>query len=167
MNTPSFTAEASLYKASGHYRTTSGLINPPTSAISAVEAAVIEIWDEVINIHGHPPPPPDVDPHPWENLPTPQPPFPNPPGPTPPGGGGGGGGMGSEMSTFNMDVACFTAGWGCTLASSVTVHCAVFKCESDYCKDHECTAAERKKASNAEGLYQNSACDLHPCKKAE
>jgi hypothetical protein len=55
MNIPAFTAEASLYKTSGHYRTGRHRINSSAQTGSPVRPAAREQEGEIINVHGCPP----------------------------------------------------------------------------------------------------------------
>ena len=95
MNMPGFTAEASLYKTSGHYRTSRQAINSPTQMIGPIHLAVINDpgpGEKVVIVEKWPP---DAwDPlEPWTGGQT------TGPGTSGPGGGGTGsetgGGTGS------------------------------------------------------------------------
>src|SRR5215831_6899205 len=55
MNLPRFTAEASLYKTSGQYRTGRHTVNPSAQIVSPIWPAAREQEGEIINVHGCPP----------------------------------------------------------------------------------------------------------------
>src|SRR5437870_5464973 len=56
MSTPGFSAEASLYKTSGHYRTGRYTIDSSAQTVNPVWPAVINVGGEVIEIHDWGPP---------------------------------------------------------------------------------------------------------------
>jgi hypothetical protein len=96
MNIPSFTAEASIYKTSGHYQTGRQAVNLPIETISSIYPA----RDEVIEVHSCAPGWTDIGGTCWPNpLTEPSSGGSGDPGTPSPfengGGGGGGGGSGS------------------------------------------------------------------------
>ena len=111
MNMPAFTAEASLYKTSGQYRTARQVIKLPARAIYATAAMEEEEWvpppGEVVNIVG-------VAPFPWGPIPWrwgpggwsgggggPAP-VDEPGGPGGKGGGSGSGGDGGGKDEYRL-----------------------------------------------------------------
>jgi hypothetical protein len=55
MNMPRFTAEASLSKTSGHYRTSRHILNPSVQTVGSIWPAAREQVGEIIHVHGCPP----------------------------------------------------------------------------------------------------------------
>jgi hypothetical protein len=55
MKIPAFTAEASLYKTSGHYRTGRHMVTPTAQTVGLISPAAREQEGEVIHIHSCPP----------------------------------------------------------------------------------------------------------------
>jgi hypothetical protein len=55
MNMPRFTAETSLYKTSGHYRTGRPTVDPSAQTVGPIWPAAKEQEGEIINVHGCPP----------------------------------------------------------------------------------------------------------------
>ena len=96
MNMPRFTAEASLYKTSGHYRTGRQAINSPTKMIGPIHLAVIDVPGETVVIVEKWPPDPWEPP--WIGGTGPGTPVPSPGG-SEGGGGGPGGGVGGSPMT--------------------------------------------------------------------
>lgn len=88
MKIPGFTAEASLYKTSGHYQTSRHAINSSTHMIGRLHLTAIDVPGEVIEIVEEWPPNPWTPPSWWGHEGTGTPGVPSGNGR---GGGGGGG----------------------------------------------------------------------------
>ena len=65
MTMPRFTADASLYKTSGHYQTSRQVSNVPTQMIGTIRLSMIDVGGEVIEIHEHWPPDAPWNPPSW------------------------------------------------------------------------------------------------------
>jgi hypothetical protein len=94
MTMPAFTAEASLYKTSWHYRTGRHTVNTSPRMLSPVWPALREQEGEIIHVHGCPPGFRDIGGSCWP-IPLTEPPIGGGGGGLPSGGGPSDGGGGS------------------------------------------------------------------------
>lgn len=176
MSIPRFTAEATLYKTGGHYRTGRRATGLP--ARMTLNPAMIP--DETIHIYscgpgllqlGEGPNITCVDPYdPFGSggyggggggIPDPVDGY---------GGGGwqGGGGRGGprEMSggTRRMDKSCNKQKFA-KLCPKFTdwQTCARLRCQANYCDTHPCTEDEEQAGKEAKTMYADIKCEDRPC----
>jgi hypothetical protein len=163
-NMPGFTADVSLYRTSGHYRSDRNghAVNLTAQTITAIHPAAAMVGEEVIVIEDEAPwgLPWGWGPGGWTGggggggVPT---------GPTDWGGGGGGGGGGGTPASVPADIvsACLKIGgrFGEKYCGGVGGPSSCKTCAQIVCQQKKCKATKRCDPSDLNGRKEQ-ACDV-------